>query len=80
MNELDIGKAIVAVAYDLETIAKVKQKYGTEDCTITEAFRNMTNECVKGVRLTAASLKYVEERSKANYERRMKAREAKRGK
>lgn len=81
MNELNTGKAVVCVAYELEVIAKVKQVYGKQgDKSASEAFRRMAEECVAGVRLTAASLKEVEARRKANYDRRMKAREAKRGK
>ena len=79
MNELNTGKAVVCIAYDLEVIAKVKQKFGNPgDKSVADPFRRMTEQSVKGVRLTAESLKEVEGRRKENYERRMKAREVKR--
>ena len=78
MNELNIGKANVVVAYDLEDIAKVKRKYGRPDePSIASAFRRMTAECIVGVRLTVDDLKEIDERRKANYEKRMMAREQK---
>ena len=77
MNELNIEKANVVTAYDLEVIAKVKQKYGREGESLASAFRRMAEASVKDVRLTAESLKEVEERRNANYEKRMKAREQK---
>ena len=76
MNELNIGKANVVIAYDLEDIAKVKQRFGSpDDTSVASAFRRMTAEAIAGVRLTADSLREVEERRKANYEKRMMARE-----
>ena len=77
MNELDTGKANVVTAYYLTTIAKVRQKYGREGESLASAFRRMADESVKDVRLTAESIKEIEERRQANYEKRMKAREQK---
>ena len=78
MNELNIGKANVVVAYDLEDIYKVKRKYGMPDePSIASAFRRMTAESIADARLTVDDLKEIDERRKANYEKRMMAREQK---
>lgn len=76
MRELNIEKANVVTAYYLEDIAKVMQKYGREGEGVAQAFRRMTAEAIKGVRLTETSLSWVEERRALNLEKRMKAREA----
>ena len=75
-SELALVKCSVTMHPTLEFKYKVMQKYGRKGDNLAKALQRAIEDMTKDVKLSAASLRQMDQEMRANFEKRMAAREA----